>query len=85
VPRLGLKTPFRARTLREVAREVLALSEGGLLRRARLNKKGEDEIHALKPLLEIVEMGRTEADRLLAAYDGPWDGNIDRLFETEAL
>jgi len=85
VPRLGLKTPFRGRTLREVAREVLALSEGGLLRRARLNNKGEDETRALKPLVEIVETGRTEADRLLAAYEGEWGGNIDRLFETEAL
>jgi len=85
VPRLGLRTPFRGRTLREIAREVLALSEGGLLRRARLNKKGEDETRALLPLMEIVEEGRTEADRLLAAYEGPWGGDIDRLFETEAL
>ena len=85
VPRLGLRTPFRGRTLREIAREVLALSEGGLLRRARLNKKGEDETRALKPLMEIVELGRTEADRLLAAYEGPWGGDIDRLFEAEAL
>jgi glutamate--cysteine ligase len=85
VPRLGLRTPFRGRTLREIAREVLALSEGGLLRRARLNKKGQDETRALLPLMEIVELGRTEADRLLAAYEGPWGGDIDRLFETEAL
>ncbi len=85
VPRLGLKTPFRGRTLREVAREMLALAEGGLLRRARLNKKGEDETRALLPLREIVEEGRTEADRLLAAYEGEWGGNIDRLFETQAL
>jgi len=85
VPRLGLKTPFRGRTLREIAREMLALAEGGLLRRARLNKTGEDETRALLPLRKIVEEGRTEADRLLAAYDGEWGGNIDRLFETEAL
>jgi glutamate--cysteine ligase len=85
VPRLGLNTPFRGRTLREVAREMLALAEGGLLRRARLNKKGEDETRALLPLMQIVEEGRTEADRLLAAYEGEWGGNIDRLFETQAL
>jgi glutamate--cysteine ligase len=85
VPRLGLTTPFRGRTLREIAREMLALAEGGLLRRARLNDRGEDESRALKPLMQIVEEGRTPADRLLAAYHGPWEGNIDRLFETEAL
>jgi len=85
VPRLGLRTPFRGRTLREIAREVLALAEGGLLRRARLNNEGADETRALLPLMKIVEEGRTEADRLLAAYEGPWGGDIDRLFETEAL
>jgi glutamate--cysteine ligase len=36
-------------------------------------------------LMQIVEEGRTEADRLLAAYEGEWGGNIDRLFETQAL
>jgi glutamate--cysteine ligase len=85
VPKLGLATPFRGRTLREVAREVLALAEGGLLRRARLNDEGQDETHALKALVETVEEGQTPADRLLAAYEGPWQGNIDRLFETQAL
>ena len=50
-----------------------------------LNAKGEDERGALKALIETVEEGRTPADRLLAAYHGPWEGNIDRLFETQAL
>jgi glutamate--cysteine ligase len=85
VPRLGLKTPFRGRTLREIAREILALAEGGLLRRARLNDNGQDETAALKPLMEIVETGQTQSDRLLAAYEGPWEGDIDRLFAAEAL
>ena len=85
VPRLGLATPFRGRTLLDVAREVVELAEGGLKRRAQLDENGEDETKALKPLIETVGEGRTEADRLLAAYEGPWAGNIDRLFETEAL
>lgn len=85
VPRLGLATPFRGRTLGDVAREVVELAEGGLKRRAQLDENGEDETKALKPLIETVAEGRTEADRLLAAYEGPWAGKIDRLFETEAL
>jgi glutamate--cysteine ligase len=85
VPRTGLATPFRGRTVREIAREVLALAEGGLLRRARRNEDGEDETRALRPLMEIVEEGRTQADRLLAAYEGPWAGDIDRIFEAQAL
>jgi glutamate--cysteine ligase len=85
VPRLGLKTPFRGRTLREIAREMLALAEGGLLRRARLNGDGEDETGALKSLMEVVETGRTQSDRLLAAYEAPWGGDINQLFEAEAM
>jgi glutamate--cysteine ligase len=85
VPRLGLATPIRGRTLRDVARDVVKLAEGGLKRRAQLDENGEDETKALKPLIETVEDGRTPADRLLAAYEGPWAGNIDRLFETQAL
>ncbi len=71
--------------MRDVARDVVKLAEGGLKRRAQLDENGEDETKALKPLIETVEDGRTPADRLLAAYEGPWAGNIDRLFETQAL
>lgn len=85
VPRRGLATPFRGRTVRDIAREVLALAEGGLLRRAQFNDRGQDETRMLSPLMEIAETGRTEADRLIAAYEGVWGGDIDQIFETEAL
>jgi len=85
VPRLGLATPFRDRTLRHIAREVVTLAEAGLKRRARLNPRGEDETKALKALQVILDEGRSSADRLLAEYHGPWNGDIDRLFEAEAL
>jgi glutamate--cysteine ligase len=71
--------------LSEIAREMLALAEGGLLRRARLNGDGEDETGALKSLMEVVETGRTQSDRLLAAYEGPWGGDINQLFGAEAM
>ena len=85
VPRLGLKTPFRGRDLREVGREMVGLAEGGLKRRARLDRNGEDERKALAPLIEAIEDGRSPADRLLSEYHGPWHGDIDRLFDTQAL
>jgi glutamate--cysteine ligase len=85
VPRLGLATPFRGGTLRDVARDVVDLALLGLERRARLDRSGEDERIALAPLVETIEEGRTPADRLLADYHGPWHGNIDRLFDTNAL
>ncbi|MEM7398779.1 MAG: glutamate--cysteine ligase [Pseudomonadota bacterium] len=85
VPMTGLATQFRGGTVQDLAREILTLAEGGLRRRAQFNEQGQDETRMLTPLLEIAETGRTEADRLIAAYQGPWDGDINRLFETEAL
>jgi len=85
VPRLGLTAPFRDGTVLDVAREMLRLADEGLKRRARLDDGGEDERKLLAPLKEIVEEGRSPADRLLENYDGPWDGDIDRVFDSEAL
>ena len=85
VPRLGLKTPFRGGTLRDVGRDMVGLALGGLKRRARLDRNGEDERKALAPLIETVEEGRSPADRLLADYNSPWRGDIDKLFDTEML
>jgi glutamate--cysteine ligase len=85
VPRLGLATPFRGLTLRDVARDVVNLALEGLRRRARLNRRGEDERGALDPLVETIEEGRSPADRLLAAFHGPWHGDIDKVFETNAF
>lgn len=85
VPLLGLKAPFRAGTVGDLAREMLRLAEAGLKRRSRLDRKGEDETKALKPLIETLEGGRSPADRLLAAYRGPWAGDIDNVFGSQAL
>jgi glutamate--cysteine ligase len=85
VPRLGLKTPFRRGTLRDVGRDVVGLALEGLKRRARLDRNGDDERKALAPLIEIVEEGRSAADRLLADFNGPWQANIDKVFETNAF
>jgi len=85
VPRRGLATPFRRGALLDVAREVVTIALGGLRRRARVGRNGEDERTALEPLLETVEAGRSPSDRLLADYRGAWRGNIDRLFDTQAF
>jgi len=69
----------------DVAREMVRLADEGLKRRTRLDDSGEDERKLLAPLKEIVEEGRSPADRLLEDYEGPWDGDIDRVFESEAL
>ena len=67
VPRTALATPFRDRTVREVAAEVLAISLAGLKARGRIDPAtGADERIHLAPLEEIVASGTTYAERLLA-------------------
>ena len=85
VPRHGLNAPFRDGTVRGIAREMVALAQGGLARRARRDLFGKDEGKYLAPLAEIVETGRSASDRLLADYRGPWEGDIDKVFTTAVL
>jgi glutamate--cysteine ligase len=85
VPRLGLKAPFRGGTVLDVARNMVALAEAGLKRRARLDRHGEDERKALIPLIATAEEGRSPSDRLLAAYHGSWHGDIDKVFDAQGF
>jgi glutamate--cysteine ligase len=80
VPRQGLRTPFRKADVRSLAREVLAIAHDGLRRRARADSCGEDETHFLNPLAEIVESGRSPADRMLDDYERKWRGSVDPIF-----
>lgn len=81
VPAKGLSTPFRGGTVLDVARDVVAMSQSGLKRRARLNGAGFDESQYLTPLLETIAAGKTPAEIMLSRYHGEWAGNIDRVFE----
>jgi len=61
----GLRATFRGEALVKVAERVVAISEGGLERRALLNAKGQDERVHLARLKDLVAHGMTPADRLL--------------------
>ncbi len=84
VPRRALGTPFRASTVGEVAREVLAIAEAGLKRRAVTGESGRDEALYLDSLMEIAASGRCPAQEKLAAFHGRWAGSVDPLFVEEA-
>lgn len=83
-PRLGLKASFRGGKLLDVARQVLAIAEGGLRRRAQFNGFGEDETHFLSALHAIVEDGRSPAEVKLDAFHGRWNGRVEPLFKEYA-
>jgi glutamate--cysteine ligase len=80
VPEQGIGAPFRSTTLREVAREVLAISRQGLKNRNKLNRDGFDETSFLSTLDEVVARGTTSAEEMLSAYHTRWGGSIEPAF-----
>jgi glutamate--cysteine ligase len=80
VPELGIAAPFRNATLRDVARDVLAISRMGLKNRAKKNRDGYDETSFLNTLDEVVARGTTSAEEMLSAYHTRWGGSIEPVF-----
>ncbi|MPT22961.1 MAG: glutamate--cysteine ligase [Starkeya sp.] len=80
VPKQAMNLPFRNGTVRDLAREALAISRDGLRRRAALNADGQDETRFLDVLQEIVDSGKTAAERKLELFHGRWNGSVDPLF-----
>src|SRR6186713_1776027 len=80
VPAKGINAEFRNGTLRDVAREVLALSRQGLRNRGKKNRDGYDETSFLNTLDEVVARGTTSAEEMLSAYHTRWGGSIEPVF-----
>jgi glutamate--cysteine ligase len=82
VPKKGLDAPIGgARTLRDIAPEVLRIARAGLTSRAMLNSGGDNETGFLGALDDIVASGKVPAERLLDLYHGKWNGDIGRVYE----
>ncbi|MCO5554125.1 hypothetical protein L7F22_007651 [Adiantum nelumboides] len=75
VTTLGLKTPFRGFTLKDVAQDVVKLAKEGLQRR------GWEEVRFLDFFSEVANTGMAPAERLLNLYHGEWKGNVDNIFK----
>jgi glutamate--cysteine ligase len=82
VPKFALDavTPD-GQSMRDFAGRVLDIAADGLTRRARLNSAGDNEGGFLDPLRDVVATGMTPADRLLARYNGPWNGDVSHIYE----
>jgi glutamate--cysteine ligase len=79
VPRLGLAAPFAGGTVRDLARDAVAMARDGLVAR------GLGEEAYLDPLLEIVAGGPTQAEHWLERYHGAWAGDVSRIFVEAAV
>ena len=80
-PAGGLQAIAAGRTFQDIAKEVLTIADVGLKNRNCLSSTGETEQGFLDGLRESVESGKTPADRMLDAYNGPWKGDITRIFD----
>jgi glutamate--cysteine ligase len=79
-PRLALNARIRGRTVRDVARETLAIARAGLVARNFHGCMGKSESDFLDVLDETVATGKTAAESLLDLYNGPWQHDISRVF-----
>ncbi len=79
VPRQGLAAPWCAGTVRDLARDVVAIAVDGL--RAR----GLGEEVYLAPLEEIAAGAPTQAEAWLARFHGAWQGDVTRIFAEAAI
>ncbi|HWY14058.1 MAG TPA: glutamate--cysteine ligase [Rhizomicrobium sp.] len=80
VPVLAFNTPFRGRTLCDLARDMLEISQAGLRSRAKEDAIGTTEEGFLQPLNDLVERGYTRAEELLRRWRTEWNGDLSRLF-----
>jgi glutamate--cysteine ligase len=84
VPRLALGAQVAGRPVRDVARDMVAIAAQGLRSRGRLSGGLVDESSYLGELEDIADTGVTAAERLLALYNGPWQGDASEVFEAFA-
>jgi glutamate--cysteine ligase len=79
VPRLGLAAPFGKGTVRDLARDAVAIARDGLVAR------GFGEAVFLDPLLAITAGAPTQAEHWLERYRGAWGGDVTRIFDEAAI
>ncbi|MHA6326235.1 glutamate--cysteine ligase [Roseivivax sp. CAU 1753] len=79
----GLAAEVGGRRMIDLAKDVVALAEGGLKARARPGAGGllPDETHFLNALKDSLETGETPADELIRRYNSDWDGDVTRVFQ----
>lgn len=69
----------------EAAGRLVAIALAGLKRRGIVDKDGADETQYLTPIKHLLEGRTTQAELLLAEYEGAWGKNIDHIYESHRL
>jgi glutamate--cysteine ligase len=85
VPKLGLSAPWRNATLRDLARDVVAIASDGLRARGRRDNAGNDESIYLSPLAEIANGAPNQAEHWLQRFHGEWNGDVRPILREAAV
>ena len=82
VPAQALDAPVPGGgTVRDLGARVLDIASAGLSARANLDAGGTNESGFLDPLRDVIATGITPADRLLARFNGPWNGDVTHVYD----
>ena len=96
VPRMGMATPFRKGSVKDLSKRVVAIAKArqhcaravvaAPLTRLRslqagLQRRGLNEAPFLKNLEAIADSGQTAADVMLAAYNTRWEKCVDPAYD----
>ena len=85
VPRQALDAPWGTGTVRDLARDMVAIAGDGLRTRARADTQGRDERRHLAPLLPLVDGAPTQAEHWLHRYHTAWHGDASLMLREAAV
>ena len=82
VSKLGFDAKIQNKTVKELANQILKLSENGLKNRKKINIHGtkQNECEFLSPLFSSLEQGISLADEMLIKYNKDWSKNIKQIY-----
>ena len=82
VAKYGLRASIGKRQVKDIALDLLNLSNDGLLKRKKSNAHGtkQDESEFLRPLYEILEQGNSLADDILHKYLTSWSRDLKNIY-----
>ncbi|MBW7920551.1 MAG: glutamate--cysteine ligase [Rubellimicrobium sp.] len=80
----GLAGAAGGHRLIDLAREAVKIAGAGLRARG-LDDGAGDESRYLAPLQDGLARGECPADRMIAAYEGDWGGDLARIYDDYAL
>jgi glutamate--cysteine ligase len=82
VPSEGLDAPAPGGgTVGQLADRVLDIAAAGLAARGEVNSMGDNEVGFLEPLRRIAKSGKSPAHDLLDRYEGPWGGDLSKIYD----